>query len=159
MEIGRWIAPFNYGLNFSVTYRNITIFLLGTGSTGGKGMKNSDYFWVDGDNKYSEVVRDRWTEETRNTATYPRLSSQQNNNNFRFSDFWIYKSDRFNLSKVQITYDLPVNILRKTFIRKFGVFAMGSNLFTFSGNKDILELNIAGAPQFRYFNLGIKADF
>jgi TonB-linked SusC/RagA family outer membrane protein len=159
VEIGRWTAPFNYGLNFSATYRNITIFMLGTGSIGGSGMKSSDYYWVDGDNKYSEVVRDRWTEEAKNTATYPRLSSQQNNNNFRFSDFWIYKTDRFNLSKVQVTCDLPANILRKTFVRKLGVFAMGSNLFTFSKNNDILDLNIASAPQFRYFNFGIKAGF
>ena len=159
VEIGRWTAPFNYGLNFSVTYRNITIFMLGTGFIGGNGMKSSDYYWVDGDNKYSEVVRDRWTEETKNTATCPRLSSLQNNNNFRYSDFWMYKTNRLNLSKIQVTYDLPAKILKKTFIRKFGVYAMGSNLFTFSKNKDILDLNIASAPQFRYFNLGIRISF
>jgi len=159
VEIGRWIAPFNYGLNFSVTYRNITVFMLGTGSIGGNGMKSSDYYWVDGDNKYTEVVRDRWTEETRNTATFPRLSSQQNNNNFRYADFWMYKNDRFNIRKVQITFDLPENILRKTFIREFSIYVMGANLFTISKNKEIMDLNIASAPQFRYFNLGIRTGF
>jgi hypothetical protein len=159
VEIGRWIAPFNYGLNFSVTYRNFTLFMLGTGFAGGNGMKSSDYYWVDGDNKYSEVVRDRWTEETKNTATFPRLSSLQNNNNFRNSDFWMYKTNRFGLSKVQVTYNLPSGILKKTFVRELGVYAMGSNLFIFSGNKDIIDLNIASAPQLRYFNFGIKAGF
>lgn len=159
VEIGRWIAPFSYGLNFSVNYGNFTVFILGTGSMGGNGMKTSDYYWVDGDNKYSAIVLDRWTEDTKNTATYPRLSSQQNSNNFRYSDFWIYKSNRFNLSKIQVSYDLPATVLRKTFVREFGVFAMGSNLLTFSGNKDILDLNYASAPQFRYYNLGIRLGF
>ncbi|MBN2274230.1 MAG: SusC/RagA family TonB-linked outer membrane protein [Bacteroidales bacterium] len=159
VEIGRWIDPFHYGLNLSATYKNITIFMLGTGSTGGNGMKTSDYYWVDGDNKYSEVVLDRWTEATRNTATFPRLSSQQNSNNFRYSDFWMYKSNRFNLSKVQITYNLPSGILSKTFVRALDVYAMGSNLFTFSKNKDIMDLNIADAPRFRYYNLGIRISF
>jgi TonB-linked SusC/RagA family outer membrane protein len=159
VEIGRWIAPFNYGLNFSVSYGNITVFIMGTGSVGGNGIKSGDYYWVDGDNKYSEVVLDRWTEETKNTATYPRLSSQQNNNNFRYADFWMYKNDRFNLRKVQITFNLPKNILSNTFIRELGVYVTGSNLFTLSKNKEIMDLNIASAPQFRYFNIGIRAGF
>ncbi len=159
VEIGNWIAPFYYGLNFSATYRNITIFMLGTGSYGGNGMKSGDYYWVDGDNKYSEVVLDRWTEETKNTATYPRLSSQQSNNNFRYSDFWMYKTDMLNLSKVQVTFDLPANTLGKTFIRELGVYVIGSNLLTISRNKDIMDLNIASSPQFRYFSIGIRAGF
>ncbi len=159
VEIGRWIAPFNYGLHFSVTYRNITLFALGTGAIGGNGMKSSNYYWVDGDDKYSSVVLDRWTEATSTTAKYPRLSSQQNNNNFRYSDFWIYKTDRFNLSKVQVTYNLSPEILRKTSFRELGIYVMGSNLLTFSKQKDILELNVTSAPQFRYYNVGIRIGF
>jgi TonB-linked SusC/RagA family outer membrane protein len=159
VQIGRWIAPFNYGLHFSVTYRNITLFVLGTGAIGGNGMKSNNYYWVDGDDKYSSVVLDRWTEATRNTAKYPRLSSQQNNNNFRYSDFWIYKTDRFNLSKVQITYNLSPEILRKTSFRELGIYVMGANLLTFSKQKDILELNVASTPQFRYYNVGIRIGF
>ncbi len=157
--IGRWGSPFNFALNLSVSYKNLTLFVQGTGATGGDGVKTGDYYWVDGDDKYSEFVLDRWTEDTRNTATYPRLSSGQNNNNFRYSDFWIFKTDRFYLNKVQVTYDLPANILRKTFVRELGVYVMGSNLFTFSENKDILDLNVGGTPQLRYFSLGIRANF
>ena len=157
--IGRWWPPFAYGLNITLSYKNLTLFVLGTGSEGGYSMKDNDYYWVDGDDKYSEVVLDRWSEETRNTATYPRLSSQENNNNFRYSDFWMYSTDHFRLSKVQLTYNLPINAGNKTFIREFGIYVLGSNLYTLSANKDILDLNIWSSPQNRYYSLGIRAGF
>ena len=75
-------------------------------------MKSSEYYWVYGDRKYSEVVRGRWTPETASTATYPRLTTQNNTHNFRNSDFWMYKNDCFNLSKLQLTYDLPSSLFQ-----------------------------------------------
>jgi hypothetical protein len=157
--IGRWIAPIVYALNFSATYKSFTLFIQGTGNAGAQSVKTNNYYWVDGDDKYSEVVLDRWTEETKNTATFPRLTSQASNNNFRYSDFWLYSTDRFNISKVQITYQMPENMLRSSFIRNMSVFVNGSNLLTISKNSDILDLNIGGAPQNRFFNMGINARF
>jgi TonB-linked SusC/RagA family outer membrane protein len=157
--IGRWIAPFNYGIIFSAAYKSLNLYLLGTGSNGGDGLKNNDYYWVDGDNKYSEVVWDRWTEATKTTAKFPRLSSSQNNNNFRNSDFWVFKTNRFNLSKIQLTYTLPGNITRKTFARDIGLYVSGANLFTFSKNREILDLAVASAPLLRHYNVGLRARF
>lgn len=157
--IGRWIAPFNYGITFTATWKNFTLFLLGTGSNGGNGLKNNDYYWVDGDNKYSEVVSDRWTESTKATAQFPRLSSSQNNNNFRNSDFWLFSSNRFNLSKVQLNYNFSGTVVRKSVFRDLGVFVSGANLFTFSRNREILDLNVAGSPQLRYLTAGVRAKF
>ena len=157
--IGRFIAPFTYGINFSAGYKNFNLFVLGTGSSGGYGLTNNDYYWVDGDNKYSEVVRNRWTESTKTTATFPRLSSQQNNNDFRNSDFWLYETTRFNLSKVQLTYNFSTALLRKSFVSDLGLYISGSNLYTFSKNREIMDLSIASAPQFRYYTLGLRAKF
>ena len=61
-------------------------------------MKNNSYYWVDGDDKYSAIVRNRWTEETAATATYPRLSAKSSSNNFLSSDYWLYNSYRFDLA-------------------------------------------------------------
>jgi TonB-linked SusC/RagA family outer membrane protein len=157
--IGRWIAPFSYGITLTATFKNFNLFLLGTGSGGGNGLKNNNYFWVDGDDKYSEVVWDRWTEATKTTARYPRLSSSQNNNNSRSSDFWLYTTNQFNLSKVQLTYNLPGNIIRKTFCKDLGLYVSGGNLVRFSKNREILDLTVAGTPQFRYYNAGVRARF
>lgn len=157
--IGRFIAPWNYGLNLNVGYKNFNLFVLGTGNSGGYGIKNNNYFWVSGDLKYSEVVLDRWTPDTKATASYPRLSSQQSNNNFRTSDFWLYKTDRFNLAKVQLTYELPASVFGKSFVRGLMVYVSGANLYTFSKNREILDLNIGSVPQLRHYNAGVRARF
>ncbi|MES2775679.1 MAG: SusC/RagA family TonB-linked outer membrane protein [Bacteroidota bacterium] len=157
--IGRFVAPFTYGLNLRLTYKRIDLFILGTGTQGGYGITNNNYYWVSGDLKYSEVVRNRWTPTTAATATYPRLSSQQSANNFRSSSFWLFKSDRFNLNKVQLSYSLSPSVVRKTLFKDLGIYIAGSNLFTFSENRDILDLSIASTPQFRNYIAGIRARF
>jgi hypothetical protein len=157
--IGRFIAPFTYAINFSASYKNFDLFLQGTSSVGGNGLKNNDYFWVSGDKKYSEVVRNRWTPDTKLTATFPRLTTQQSANNFRNSNFWLYKTNRFNLSKVQLTYNFQSTVLRKTAFNDLGLYISGANLLTSSKNREILELSLASTPQFRYFNAGIRARF
>lgn len=160
VKIGRWIAPFTYGVNLNVGYKAFNLFILGTGNNGGNAMRNSSYFWVSGDAKYSEIVQDRWTPATAATATYPRLSSLQNVNNFRNSDFWLYKTDRFNLAKVQLTYTLPDNVFgSKSFVAGLMVYVSGSNLYTFSKNRELLDLSIGTVPQFRNYNIGIRAKF
>ncbi|PXV65838.1 hypothetical protein CLV62_10611 [Dysgonomonas alginatilytica] len=135
------------------------MFVQGTGNRGGDGIKSGNYYWIDGDKKYSTEVLNRWTEATKNTATYPRLSSQSNTNNNRYSDFWMYSTNRFNLSKVQLTYNFSQSILKDKFVKGLTVYANGSNLLTVSKNKDILDLNVGNAPYYRYYEMGLVAKF
>lgn len=134
-------------------------FALGTGYFGASAMKDGNYNWVYGDGKYSEVVRGRWTPQTAETATYPRLTTLSNTHNFRNSDFWMYKTNKFNLSKVQVTYDFPAYLFRGSFVRSLSVYAYASNLLTISKERKVLELNTGEAPQNRFYNLGFKIGF
>ncbi len=152
-------APMEFGVHLTARFSNFTVFALGTGQFGAYGVKNGDYYWVNGDDKYSAVVRDRWTEETKNTASYPRLTTQSGSNNYRTSSFWMYSTDRFDLQKVQVTYNLPQRLLQNLSIHQLQVYVTGANLLTISPNKDIMELNVGTAPQSRFYNLGIKANF
>ncbi|NDV80879.1 SusC/RagA family TonB-linked outer membrane protein [Bacteroides sp. 51] len=152
-------APFSYGINLTAKWKNWTFFLRGTGSTGTYGMKDNTYYWVYGDRKYSEEVVNRWTFETANTATYPRLTTLSGNNNFRSSDFWRYKSDRFDLAKIQLTYDFPTHVLGNGWVRGLKLYVSSDNLLTISGERKLMEMNIGGTPQCRYFNLGGKIQF
>lgn len=157
---GGWYGtPFTLGVNLTAKWNNFTLFVLGTGNYGAYGLKNSTYYWIYGDRKYSEVVRGRWTEETKKSATFPRLTTESGSNNFRNSDFWLYKTDRFNLAKVQLTYDLPKHMLRNFFLHEVSCYVSGSNLLTVSDEREILEMNITGAPQTRFYNLGVKVVF
>ena len=152
-------APMTLGVNFTAQWKKLTFFAQGTGRFGANAMRNGSYFWISGENKYSEVVRDRWTEATKETATYPRLSTLASTNNFRSSDFWLYKTDRFDLTKVQISYDLTGLLKMKSLVKEFGVYVNGFNLLTVSPQREILELNVGNSPQTRLFNLGVKALF
>jgi len=152
-------APFTMGINLTAKWKNFTVFALGTGRFGGSAMKNNNYFWVNGSDKYSALVRDRWTPATKNTATFPRLTTLNGDNNFRASDFWLYSTDRFDLSKVQISYSFSDNILKSKVIKELGLYVAGFNLLTVAKEREILEMNFGGAPQTRLYNLGVKAMF
>lgn len=157
---GGWYgSPFTLGVNLTAKWRDFTFFALATGNFGAYGMKSSSYYWVYGDKKYSAAVRNRWTEETRETATYPRLTTLSGDNNFRSSDFWLYKANRFDLTKVQITYDLPKRFLQNMPIRDLSAYVSGANLLTISKERKHMEMNVGGAPQTRYYNIGVKAVF
>ncbi|KEO73783.1 SusC/RagA family TonB-linked outer membrane protein [Anditalea andensis] len=157
---GGWYgAPLTGGVTLTANWKNFTFFALGVARMGGHAMRSGSYFWMSGEDKYSEVVRDRWTEETSDTATYPRLTTLNGNNNFRNSDFWLYSTNRFDLSRVQLSYNFPSNYLENTFVRELGAYINGANLLIVSPNREIMEMNVGGAPQTRFFNIGLRAMF
>ena len=157
--IGKWTAPFQMGVHFTVKYKDFTLFAQGSGTFGGNGMKNNKYMWVYGDGKYSEVVLNRWTPETASTATYPRLTTESGDLNFVASDFWKYSTSAFRLNKVQLTYDLPQSIFAgDSFVKGVSVYVSGSNLLTIAKERKYMELNVGTAPQTRMYNLGVKVN-
>jgi TonB-linked SusC/RagA family outer membrane protein len=153
------VSPFTYGLNLTLNWKNFTLFALGNGQTGAIGFKNSSYFWTRGTSKFSDVVWGRWTEETKNAATYPRLTTTAGNNNYQNSTFWMYKTNRFNLSRVQLTYDFKEDIFKNSFVHGLRVYIQGDNLLVISKERKLMETNIGAAPQYRFYNLGVKASF
>jgi TonB-linked SusC/RagA family outer membrane protein len=157
--LGRWDTPFRLGMNFTAKWRNFTLFAMANGYFGGYGTKTSSYYWVRGEGKYSDIVRNRWTEETKDVATYPRLTTNNGNNNFRSSDFWLYKTDRVNLSQVQLTFDVPATALQGSFINGLSVYFSGYNLLTVSKERKHMEMNVGGSPQTRFYNIGVKGIF
>lgn len=155
-----WSAPpFSYGLNLTLKWKNFTFFALGTGVSGAVRYKNNSYYWIRGNSKYSEVVWNRWTEETKDTATYPRLTTTDNSNNFRQSTFWQYKNNRFDLSKVQLTYEFPKQLFSNIFLNDMSVYISGENLLVLSKEREMMERNVGSAPQNRFFNIGFTTSF
>ncbi len=159
VRIGRSQAPFSYGLNLKLSYRNLTLFGHGTGALGADGYLTGDYYWVDGDDKYSEIVLNRWTEATKTTATFPRLSSAANSNNFRSSTFWLYGDNYFTLDRLQLTYDVPIKATNKITMKNLSFYINASNLLTISKYKDFREMRVGSEPLYRSFSLGFHASF
>ncbi|MCL4484395.1 MAG: SusC/RagA family TonB-linked outer membrane protein [Bacteroidetes bacterium] len=159
VQIGRWQAPFSYGLNLKISYKNFTLFALGTGSIGADGYLNNNYYRGDGNNKYSEYILNRWTEATKTTATSPRLSSLANTNNYYLSTFWQYRNNYFTVNRMQLTYEMPEKVAKMLKMENLTFHVDASNLLTFSKYKNYRELNIGSEPQYRSFSLGVKTMF
>lgn len=157
--LGRWDTPFMMGLNFTAKWKNFTFYTMGNFYFGGKGMKNSSYYWMPSTSKYSEIARYCWTPETAQNALYPRLTTTNGSNNYRYSDFWMYSTNRFNLRKVQLTYDMPESILGGTFVKGLSFWVSGDNLLTIAPEREVLEMNVGSAPQTRYYSIGLTASF
>lgn len=156
--IGKSSFSHALGINLMLKYRSVSLFMLGRGRFGADGMRNGDYYWVDGDTKYSEVVLGRWTPETAETATYPRLSSKANSNNFRNSTFWLYDKSYFDIDRVQLTYEFNERICSSLGLENLSINISGTNLVKFAPHREYLELNVGGNPQFRSFMIGLRTS-
>ena len=161
VELGKngWSAPpFSFGLNLTMKYKNFSLFALGSGQTGSVDFKSSSYYWNRGTSKFSEIVWGRWTEETKETATYPRLTTTNGDNNYQTSTFWMYDRNYFTLDQVQLTYDFPEKTFRNSFVRGLSVYCGGSDLLTISKEREHLEMSTS-SPYCRNFYVGFKASF
>ena len=163
---GGWYgAPTTIGVNLTFKYKNFSLFILGVGGFGGQGIKGQkngredNYWWISGNDKYSSVVRGRWTESTAATATYPRLTTQSGANNFTTSSFWLYSTSRFDLAKVQLNYEFPKSIIGNGIVKGLSVYVSGNSLLTIAKERKLLELNTGSAPQSRFYNIGAKVAF
>ena len=154
---GTYGSPFTFGVNLTLKYKNFTLFILGNGQFGAYGMKNNGYYYMSGDAKYSVNVRNRWTSDaSAATATHPRLTTLSSANNAAASTFWMYSTDRFNLRKVQLTYDFPEEMFNGKWVKALSVYVTGNDLFTIAKERKLMETNVGYAPQTRFYNLGVK---
>jgi TonB-linked SusC/RagA family outer membrane protein len=154
-------SPLTIGLNVTAKWNNFSLFVLANSTSGSIAFKSNSYYTATGVNaKYSAAMRNRWTPETAATATYPSLSTGNNgDNNFKQSDFWMYKNDRISLSRVQLSYDIPKSLLTKTFMSNLGFYVNGNDLLLIAKERDHMETNFGGSPFVRYYSVGLTAAF
>ena len=120
---------------------------------------NQNVAFVDNGNAYA-IARGAWAYypvdgiDNRAGATYPRLTTRSNENNYRTSSFWVKDASFLKLRNLEIGY---------TWKDRFRVFINGQNLFTISPLQrkyNIDPENIKGLyPQLRTFNTGISVNF
>lgn len=102
--------------------------------------------------------------DTRDTATFPRLTTQQNDNNYRSSSFWIRKNNFLRLQNVELGYDFAAfKSVRNAGISKCRLYVNALNLLTVS---DLLkdydmdpEAAHYGYPALKSMNVGVQISF
>ena len=155
--IGNSEPRLGYGLTLNLVYKAFELFALGTGQMGQNMIFDDPYYWVYGDRKHSAVILDRWTDASNSTASYPRLSSTANSNNFINSTFWLEENNWFKLQTVQLNYTFQS--IKFAGLDQARFFLRGRNLLKISKLKDKTDLNIGSAPQTRSISLGLTLLF
>lgn len=145
------------GLQLRVGYKNFDAFLLATSGGLGDILFNSPYDWVYGNRKYSEVVLNRWTEGTAGSATYPRLSANENPNNFRSSTFWLKQNSGVSLNNAQINYNFGKIGANK--VKNLRAYVRGSNLLRLGPNAERENIAVGMEPVSRFYAIGLVGSF
>ena len=130
--IGRSSPKLYYALNVKLSYKNLELFVLGTGYAFYDIVLNNKFYWNGwGDNNYSTFVSDNLG------GAYPKLTYYKVNNNFVTSDFWLTKGGFFKIQNAELAWNVPTENLKWSGIRGAKVYVRGANLFTFTKVKDI----------------------
>lgn len=167
---GGWYgSPFFMGVNLQLSWKGFTLFVHGLGNFGGHNMLNDNsYYKMVGESKYTIAARNAWTPSAATAgwlpaadanAVLPRLTTGNGANNYVASDFWMYDTDRFDISKIQLTYDFPKTLFHGPVIHGLQLYLGADNLVTFSKNREVLERNVGSAPQSRFYNIGAQVTF
>ena len=85
----------------------------------------------------------------------PRLTTLATANG-EASTYWLYSTDRFNLRKVQLTYDFPKEWFDGKIVKALSIYVNGNDLLTIAKNRKIMETTIGGQPSTRFYNIGVK---
>ena len=146
------------GLHGGITFKgfDMDIFFQGAANRtvycGGK-----YYHAFQNDAKVSSIALGRWTPETAETATYPRLSSENNLNNYQASSFWQKNGNFLKLRSLEIGYTLPFQLSRKINLEKVRIFANGTNLFSLDHMDGFTDPEtMSGYPALRTISFGLS---
>ena len=162
LPIGNEYPRFQFGLNINLAYKGFELSLSGSGMAQYDIYLNNSYYWMREDQKYSTFVKNYFNPST-GEGKFPRLTTQQNQNNYRSSSLWMRSGNFFKLRDAMLSYSLPQNITNKMTLKQVKLFVRGSNLFTISSIKDLdpeyIDAGVTGYPFFRSFTGGINVVF
>lgn len=172
-RIGRNQVPsINYGLSLGFSYKNVDLSALFQGTAQSQAVVTGPLTWEFYNNgKVLEHHLDRWAYykdpytgqqvDTRATASYPRLSLSETNNNRQNSTYWQKDLSYLRLKTLEIGYSFN-DLLKGTFVSKARLYVSGYNLFTWSSLKDTdpeMATNEFEYPIQRVFNVGVNLTF
>jgi hypothetical protein len=111
--------------------------------------------------RITQYVADRnpWTSANAAIANYPRLTTQNSQNNYRSSDFWMVNGDRLRLKTLEVGYTLPKNTAKNLFLSSARIYLRGMNLFILDHLKAVDPAAMSGHPMMSSYNVGLNVSF
>ncbi|MQY78688.1 MAG: SusC/RagA family TonB-linked outer membrane protein [Bacteroidetes bacterium] len=170
--LGTGLPDFIYGINIDLSYKgfNFSAFLQGVH---GIEVYNLDKirdmnFRIGGENRNVRAL-DAWTPENTDSP-YPAVSLSDNNNERRYSNYFIENGSYLKLRNLQLGYTIPTEVTKKLGVNNLQVYIHGANLFILKDNKGDNQFtspdpeNPAGKwnpsyPRSREIGLGLNVTF
>ncbi len=174
-QIGNAMLPTtNFSFGGSVDYKHFDLSLLFQGVAGNsidllgnQYLRAQNIAFINNGNAFS-IAQGAWAFypnegiDTRATATYPRLTTNANNNNYAKSSFWIKDGDYLRLRNVELGYQFNKQTISKLKLQKLRLFANAINPLTWSKVTDDYNIDPEfnnGYPPIKSYTLGLIATF
>lgn len=169
--IGDPTPDFTFGFTMNFKYKRFDLNALFNGSYGNDMINAASPYLSNGGelyNSYAGVLNNAWNGEG-STNSNPRLTIDDPNQNFRYSDYYIEDGSYIRLQNIQLGYSLGEKLNERLGISKFRLYASVENLFTLTSYSG-LEVDIPGSatlrgvewgnyPVPRTFSLGFNFGF
>ena len=113
-----------------------------------------------GDKNISRHYLESYWSSDNTSARYPRLTTQQNSNNYLESSLWTEAGHYFKLRELEIYYRLPEKLMESWKMEDIKIFLRGNNLFSVDsiGILDPEYISL-GYPVARTFSIGFNIAF
>jgi TonB-linked SusC/RagA family outer membrane protein len=153
---------YNFSLNLNASYRNFNLSVLLTGASGYD-------IYLDGEaqsplrngfNGYTYQL-DYWTPEN-TSATFPRITDGGfNDNNYRYSDFWMRDGKHIRVKNINFSYSIPRSIIDRIGFEEFRLFFTGYNLFVLKTYEEEFDPQMQSSvgwyyPQTKSLSFGVN---
>lgn len=161
------------GINLGFKYRAFTLDMFFSGDFGfdiQNHMKRQLYFMDYGNistNRSADILN-AWT-PTNTTSDIPQLSLTDDNNERRFSTYYIEDGSYMKMKYLKLSYTLPQNIIRKIGATNLDVYGQVENVFTLTGYKGLdpeilpgeygARIDNGAYPRPRTFTIGLNLQF
>ncbi|HLR32550.1 MAG TPA: TonB-dependent receptor [Fodinibius sp.] len=135
--IGVASPEFQYGLQTSLKYKNVTLDLFFQGIQGIE-VYNEMKFRTDFVGQWSGAnfgarTLDAWTPQN-SDSSIPAVSLSDNNSESRFSTYYVENGSYLKLRTAKLGYSLPSEVLDSVGMRNLTIYLQGENLLTFKDN-------------------------
>lgn len=168
-QIGFSTRPnYTFGLNFGADYKGF-FFSMNWIGTAERSVALQDQFRKpfsgEGRGLMKYQIEGRWTEETAETATYPRFSKNSSNHNSMTSTLWVKDGSYLKLKNLTIGYNFNKGVfLKRLGINQLGIKFTGYNLLTFDhlhvmDPEFMASYNNTTYPITKMYNIGLNITF
>jgi TonB-linked SusC/RagA family outer membrane protein len=172
-QIGKPVFPtLTYSFGGNVNYKGLDFGIFFQGTQGSSvyllGAANSQFqAFTNNGNAYA-IAQGAWAYypdqgiDTRATATYPRLTTSTNTNNYRLSSFWIKSGDFLRIRNAELGYSFTTHVTERLKLAKLRVFVDAVNPVTWSSLMKDYHVDPetqSGYPALKSINAGIQATF